>query len=157
MASRARVGAMMVAVLLWCAACAVPAHRGGGTGAGAPTSATPVAGVALTVLRTGGFAGVNDEIAVDADGGWTVTDRAGRHRTGRLTGEQRATLRGLATDPRLVEESKRAPGESRCADTFRYTLAVNSVRISFVDCPTDADQPQAARAVVTLVTRAVGD
>ena len=43
-----------------------------------------------------------------------------------------------------------------CADFYSYALTVNGMRISFVDCPTDTDRPEAAHAIVMLVTQAVG-
>ena len=138
-----RLGALVVAVLLTLAACD---SGTGGTGAG----------VALTLTRTGGFAGVHDEIVIDADGGWRATDRAGNQRTGRLTDQQRDNLRALAADPRLTGEAARSPAPTRCADVYNYALTVNTLRIGFVDCHTDADPPPAARAIVTAVTEVVG-
>jgi hypothetical protein len=108
------------------------------------------------MVRSGGLAGIRDEITVDPSGAWTATDRAGNRRTGQLTDAQRSTLQGLAADPRLREEAGRAPGTTHCADVYTYALIINAMRISYIDCPTDADRPEAARAIVTLVTGAVG-
>jgi hypothetical protein len=121
-----------------------------------PVAADPVAAdPVVTLLRTGGFAGVHDQVSIARDGGWTVTDRAGATRTGRLTDQQRDALRRLAADLRLAHESTRKQGPSRCADAYAYTLTVDELKIAFIDCP-DEDLPQAAKAVTELVTRIVG-
>jgi hypothetical protein len=94
-------------------------------------------------------------VVVDDAGGWSVTDRTGGRRVGRLTGEQLEELRHLEADPRLGAESTRSQQPSRCRDAFGYTLTVHGIRIGLVDCPTDADVPPAAAAVVRLVAQVV--
>ncbi len=115
-----------------------------------PSAASPV----VSLVRTGGLAGVHDQVTIGADGSWTVTDRTGARRTGRLTEQQSGALRALASDPRLVRESARVQGPSKCADVYDYVLTVNSTKISFIDCPTDENLPQASIALIELVTRA---
>lgn len=120
-------------------------------GTPSPSVGDPV----VTLVRTGGFAGMHDQVTIGADGTWTATDRGGNRRSGRLTDQQRTQLRGLAADPRLANEAAQARPPTKCADVFEYELTVNTTRTKFVDCPTDADLPRAAIAVVALVTQAV--
>jgi hypothetical protein len=127
-----------------------------GTPAAAPVAAPSFEGVQLTLVRTGGFAGVRDAIAIDAGGGWRVTDKAGRGRAGRLRAEQQDALRRLAADPGLAAEATRSPQPYHCSDAYGYALTVRAVRVSFVDCPGYSHPPTAAVAIVRLVTQAVG-
>lgn len=113
------------------------------------------AGVAVSLVRSGGFAGLRDEIAVDPDGAWRSTGESKGRRAGRLTEAQRADLARLAAYPRLRDESARSPGSSRCSDAYTYALTVGTVRVSFVDCSADTGTPPAAAALVAFVTRAV--
>jgi hypothetical protein len=119
------------------------------------SSSPPATDAVISLVRTGGIAGVHDELMVDKDGSWTTTDRTGTRRTGRLTDDQRAALRSLTADPRLAHESTRVQGPTKCADVYNYVLTVNEMKISFIDCPTDEDLPQAAIAVIGSVTNAV--
>ena len=155
------IGLRIVAPLLLLAACGGGAgggDAGGGTGGpgrpGGETSTSPSSGPAISLTRTGGFAGVGDEVQVAGDGTWSATDRAGGRRTGRLSGEQHAELARLATDPGLAAEAGRAREPTRCADTYAYVVTVGTVRVGFVDCPTDEDPPPVAAAIVRLVSRA---
>jgi len=122
-----------------------------GTPSPSPSAGDPV----VTLVRTGGFAGVHDQVTIGADGTWTATDRGGNQRSGRLSDQQREKLRGLAADPRLANEATQARAATKCADVFEYALTVNTTRVKFIDCPTDKDLPRAAIAVVALVTQTV--
>jgi hypothetical protein len=144
-----RIAVLTLAVLALLAACAK--NPGGAMNSASPSATDPV----VSLVRTGGIAGIADKVTIARDGSWTATDRAGTQRTGQLTEQQRESLRSLAADPRLREESKRTQGPSRCADIYQYTLTVDEVRISFLDCPTDEDLPVAAKAVIALVTGSV--
>jgi hypothetical protein len=149
MSYRSLLSVLTLATLVLLSGCGQPA--GGGVDTPSPSAGDPV----VTVVRTGGFAGVHDQVTVAADGTWTATDRAGSSRSGRLSDDQREKLRGLAADPRLAQESAQTRPATRCADAFEYALTVNTTRVHFVDCPTDEDLPRAAIAVVALVTQAV--
>jgi hypothetical protein len=158
---RRPLAALAATLLLALSACANT--TGAGVGSSPNTSPPPntspntsPAGVALSLVRTGGFIGVKDEITVDPSGAWTATDRAGHRRTGQLTDAQLTALRSLAADPRLRQEATRVQGPTKCADVYSYALTVDSMRVNFIDCPTDADRPEAARAIITLVTQAIG-
>ncbi|MEU1585871.1 hypothetical protein [Micromonospora sp. NPDC005710] len=129
------------------------------TGAPPPTAAptaSPEAGGAaprVTVRISGGFAGRGDSIAVEPDGRWTVTDRAGSRRNGRLTPADQATLAGLTADPRLAGEARRPSTATNCADVMNYRLTVADNDTWYVDCPTDGPPPPATQAVVKLLLR----
>lgn len=144
------IGLMIVASLVFLAACA------GGTGRSAVETPSPsAAGPVVSLTRTGGLAGVNDGVVIEADGTWSATDRTGANRTGRLSDEQRASLARLANDPGFAAESAQTRGPTRCADAYTYDLTVRSVRVSFVDCPTDADRPRIAAQISQLIKQAV--
>ena len=110
----------------------------------------------VTLVRAGGLLGVHDEVVVTDNGGWTVTDRSGNHRSGQLTGQQRDALRQLVTDPHLRAEAVRSRWPAHCADVYEYQLTVNgTVRISYPDCPNDTDIPKTAAQIVAVVTQSV--
>ncbi|MFI6239022.1 hypothetical protein ACIBEF_03990 [Micromonospora sp. NPDC050795] len=129
------------------------------TGAPPPTAAPTVSAEAsgaaprVTLRISGGFAGRGDSIAVEPDGRWTVTDRAGSRRNGRLSPADQATLAGLTADPRLASEAQRPTTATNCADVMNYRLTVASNDTAYVDCPTDGPPPPATQAVVKLLLR----
>ncbi len=148
------------ALALLTAACA---PVGGGTPAdtakpGATSAPSPAS---VSVHRTGGFAGVDDQITVDPTGGWTATDRARARKSGELTTSEQEQLQTLAADPRLETEAVRPTAPTKCADAFQYTVTVDrtgdnrTVTVSFADCPGDENLPEAAAAIANLVTGAV--
>jgi hypothetical protein len=141
----------IVTPLLLLAACA------GGTDRPGDTPAPPTAGPAVSLARTGGLAGVDDQVVIASDGTWSATDRAGTRRTGSLSDQQRATLARLADDSGLTVEAAQTREPTRCADAYAYAVTVRTVRVSFVDCPTDADLPPVASSIVQLVKQAVWD
>lgn len=140
------VAAFVLVGALGLAGCA----SSGGAGPTVRASALPH----ITVQREGGIAGATEVVTVDPTGGWVVTDPAGHRRTGRLTADQMATVAARAGDPRLADEARRSVGPSHCADAFNYQVAVDAVRVSYTDCPTDADPPTATKALVQSVTEA---
>ncbi|MBQ0906426.1 protealysin inhibitor emfourin [Micromonospora sp. U21] len=133
---------------------AVPATPG----VPAPTGpeATGSAATRVMLFRSGGFAGRGDAVTVESDGRWTLVDRAGGRRTGRLDPADLGRLRGLAADPRLAAEAGRPTTPTGCADAFSYRLTVGTVETGYVDCPADPAPPPATRAMVELLLRATG-
>ncbi|MCG5460797.1 hypothetical protein MED01_004223 [Micromonospora sp. MED01] len=124
----------------------------------APTVSAGASGVAPRVaLRiSGGFAGRGDSIVVEPDGQWTVTDRAGSRRHGRLTPADQGILAGLAADSRLATEARRPTTATNCSDAMHYRLTVASNDTGYADCPADGTPPPATQAVVKLLLRATG-
>src|SRR5215467_901448 len=111
-----------------------------------PDNSRPSSAAALpsiTVVRTGGIAGVNDKLVIGPDGAWTATDKRGTTRTGQLTADQIAAVRALATAPGLAGEAGHTAGPSNCADAFDYAVTVGPRQVGYVDCPTDTGLPAA--------------
>jgi len=152
-----RILVAAAATILLAASISGCAGKSGSDKSGSDKSTPSSSGGAYTVSvqRTGGIAGIRDEVTIGPDGAWRATDRAGAVKTGQLTEEQRATLTRLAGDRRLATESKRVQGPTKCADTYNYVVNVNTMRISYIDCPTDTDLPEATSAIVKFVTDTV--
>ncbi|WP_144120676.1 protealysin inhibitor emfourin [Catellatospora sichuanensis] len=149
----------MAALLSLTTACAPgPPDPGASPSAGAEVSPSPAS---VVVHRTGGIAGVDDQITVDPTGAWTATDRARTRKSGELTNSEREQLQTLAADPRLDAEAARPTAPTKCADAFQYSVTVDrtggdgTVIVTFTDCPGDENLPEAAAAIANLVTGAV--
>lgn len=83
------------------------------------------------MLRTGGFAGVNDKYTVSPDGALTGGAAANR----KLAPTDLTRLRALATAPALAAEAKRrVPADPGCRDGFNYSVTVGSVQVLGTDC-----------------------
>jgi hypothetical protein len=144
----------IVPVVLLTLAVAGCARQSGGDGAapaGQPSSGRPVA---VTITRTGGFAGVNQTIDITADGTWVYQDnRLNQKENGRLTPDQVAQLRQLVNDPAFVTElTKPTPTDLVCNDAFEYTVKVDDRSVSFSDCGDVRPVVAAAIAAVTAAT-----
>jgi hypothetical protein len=139
------------AVVVLLAGCAQADQAGGGRGT-SPTTPPGKAMDRVTITRTGGFAGVNQEIVVMSDGAWTYTDkRTGSSQQGQLTADQLDQLGRLVSDPEFTQARPASRGAS-CADTFIYTIAVGDLSINFDDC-NGKDQP-GIKAVIDFITTA---
>jgi hypothetical protein len=141
---------VVLAVVLNVAACD---NRQTGTGTDGP-SATVTAGNALpriTIRRTGGFAGVDDQLVVEPNGAWTATDKLDKRRSGQLTPDQVAAVRALATAPARAGEAGHSAGLTNCMDAFTYAVTIGSEQIGYVDCPSDSGLPAATIALVNQV------
>jgi hypothetical protein len=107
-------------------------------GTATPTTSAPTAvaqPLPLTLSRTGGIAGVQDQVKIDTDGTATVTHRAGKPTTTTLSAKDLAALRRLLTDPALVREAKAADGAGQqCADGFQYDLRTPDLSVKATDC-----------------------
>ncbi|MEW2141314.1 hypothetical protein AB0869_00680 [Micromonospora vinacea] len=121
----------------------------------APTVSAGASGVAprVTLRISGGFAGRGESIVVEPDGRWTVTDRAGSRRNGRLTPADQGTLAGLTADPRLASEARQPTAATTCSDVMHYRLSVASNDTGYTTCPDDGTPPPATQAVVKLLLR----
>ncbi|MEH0933496.1 hypothetical protein [Micromonospora sp. CPCC 205558] len=132
------------------------------TGTSQPTTAPTVSAGAggvtpqVTLRASGGFTGRGDVIVVEPNGQWTVTDRAGSRRTGRLTPADQGLLAGLAADPRLSTEAGQPTTATNCADVMHYRLTVGSNETGYADCPAEGPPPPATQALVKLLLRATG-
>ncbi len=119
----------------------------------APATSAPTAvaqPLPLTLSRTGGIAGVQDQVEIDVNGMATVTHKAGKPTTTTLSAEELAALRALLTDPALVREAKAADGAGpQCADGFQYALRTPGLSVKSTDCGR-SKQPTLAK-VISLV------
>lgn len=105
----------------------------------ATATTSPPAAVAqpfpLTLSRTGGIAGVQDQVKIDTNGTATVTHKSGKPTTTTLSATDLAALRRLLTDPALVREAKAADGSGQqCADGFQYDLRTPDLSMKTTDC-----------------------
>jgi len=115
------------------------------------TAATtlPSGALTLTLVRTGGFVGVDQTITIAADGSWTYVDkRAGTTSTGRLRPDQVAQLVKLLQDPALAQDLRR-PSDVVCSDAFQYSVTIGSLSASVEDC---GQVRPSVEAVLTFVT-----
>ncbi|MBM0278856.1 hypothetical protein [Micromonospora tarensis] len=146
------------------ASATAPATTATGTATGAPLPTTiatvsPRAGGAaprVALKITGGFTGRGDAITVEPDGRWTVVDRAGGRRSGKLSPADHGSLTGLAADPRLAVEAGAPSKPTTCSDVMHYRLTVGNSESGYADCPADASAPPTTQAVVKLLLRATG-
>ncbi|MEU8421643.1 hypothetical protein AB0C15_12280 [Micromonospora sp. NPDC048835] len=118
-----------------------------------PSASASAVAPRVTLRITGGFAARGESVVVEPDGQWTVTDRAGGRRIGRLAATDQGTLAGLATDPRLATEARRPTTATKCSDAMHYRLSVASNDTVYTTCPEDGTPPPATQAVVKLLLR----
>jgi hypothetical protein len=125
----------------------------GAPGSGAPaTTAAPAGPMAITLIRSGGIAGVHQTVVVDASGNWTYTDqRKGQSEKGTFTPEQLAKLAQLATDPRLAGELQ-GGSSTVCNDAFQYMLTIGDQMYRFEDCGQSRPAVQAILGVIAAAT-----
>lgn len=104
--------------------------------------------MSITIRKSGGIAGVNDTLVVDAQGHWTRTSKTGGTKTGQLTPEQLAQAAKLATDPRLIAEAQAPPpSPTNCADAFVYAVSIGSATVSYSDCGAGSPPPATTELV----------
>ncbi|WP_018351836.1 hypothetical protein [Longispora albida] len=87
----------------------------------------------ITLVRTGGFAGVMDTWKISPQGTWQVTDRTGKTRSGKLSPELRSQIISLTQNPALGTELAKT-GTAKCADGFHYQLTINTRKYEAEDC-----------------------
>jgi len=157
-----------------------PPSAGGSASAGAPTvseapaSATPTsaststptpaetskspapsrsaANEAVTLVRSGGLAGLAETITVQPDGRWKLGNGGSVERTGRLSAAQASRLQALVADPRLAAEAERGLSTtSRCNDAFTYLLIVDHQMVKYEECPGQDEPPKVTMEIVALL------
>ncbi|NES39031.1 hypothetical protein G3554_23185 [Micromonospora sp. PPF5-17] len=122
--------------------------------AGPPPAATPsgrAVAARVTVQRSGGLAGVTQEIVVESDGRWRYRVSRGRDagtaKTGRLNAAQLKRLHLLLGDPSFGS----AFYPRSCADGFHYSLRTGQRRVEWDDCGR-GNPAEVVRAIVALLT-----
>ena len=91
--------------------------------------------VPVTVQRSGGIAGVQDELTVQPDGSWGRAGR-GAGTAGRLSADRNDTLTRMVADPALRAEAGRTAPRPACADALEYVLTFGEIRVAWQDCGT---------------------
>lgn len=137
-------------------ATASPDTSPGATGSAPPRgrATDPATASRVTLIKSGGFAGVHEEVVVESDGRWTFTTRDGKRQTGRLTDSQAAELRKLSSSTALVDEGRDKPRSGpKCADAFIYTLTVGDTVIRHEHCGAAPPRPT-FNAIVKLLSGA---
>ncbi|MGH8794387.1 MAG: hypothetical protein ACRDXX_17275 [Stackebrandtia sp.] len=84
-------------------------------------------GASITLVKSGGFAGVVYTVEIDADGAWTYTEEQSGADVNSDSGDALddavlGELAELLADPDLSQTAK--PDDNTCADMFVYTLTV---------------------------------
>ena len=115
-------------------------------GPAATAGTSPAANLTITIRKSGGIAGVNETLVVDAQGRWTRTTKTGTS-TGQLTQAQLAQAAKLATDPRLIAEAQTKQSTAGCADAFVYAVTIQSVTITYSDCGSGSPPPATTELV----------
>lgn len=159
---------LSAALLVGCADVAGTGSGGTEPGTAAPpdpTGATPTtgspaitptgAGPTVTLVRSGGIAGVRDTVVVQPDGRWQRDQRTGSD-SGRLSAVELARLRGLAADPALAAEASRpSPDLKNCADGFVLALTVGPRTVHWIECGS-AGRPVVATDIARLLLTSTG-
>jgi hypothetical protein len=112
----------------------------------------------VTVVRSGGIAGLRDTVVVQPDGSWRRTAAVGRGRdsAGTLSAVQLRTLTVLAADPRLRAEAGHTATSTGCVDAFGYSVEVGTTTVRYVDCPGEGGQPVAAAGLARFLLAVSG-
>jgi hypothetical protein len=97
----------------------------------------------VSVTRTGGIAGVQDTVVLDAgDGTWRRTAGRGPATSGTLSADRLNEVQPWLVVPVLADEAARPAGDQQCADAFEYTLTMEGSVVRWTDCtptpPTNA-------------------
>jgi hypothetical protein len=109
----------------------------------------------VTVVRSGGFAGVRDQYTVTSAGALTAQTNSGATIRRQLSPAAMAQLRALATGRQFAGEAQRGPiRPPSCADGFNYTVSAGSVRVSGADCGNLAQESPAMWKIIQLVQSA---
>src|SRR5437773_5735881 len=98
----------------------------------APGPGGAPAATRVVLTRTGGIAGVMQQVEIAPDGSWTYTDkRTGHPERGQLDAAQRAELARMVADPALVQEARQRPGPGVCNDAFVYRVTVGELSFGY--------------------------
>jgi hypothetical protein len=159
-ASAAAGGASAGAPAGSAAATTAPAGR---PSASAPTASRPIPTPGrsirtegVTLVRSGGIAGLTDTITVRPDGVWQRSDKQGRKDDGKLAAARRTELQQLLADPRLAAEAQRPPGGGeQCRDALTYLLVSPQGLVRHTQCP-GAKPPEVTMRIAALLLAATG-
>jgi hypothetical protein len=125
----------VVLLLLTAGALALALAGCGPAPAAGPTDPTTPAAVGLqpmTLTRTGGIAGVHEQLRVDPDGRWSYSGRRALPSTGQLDEAARTRLAQIQADTGLPDEIRGIP-DVGCCDQFTYELRIAERSYTFED------------------------
>ncbi len=101
----------------------------------------------VTVVKTGGFAGVNETIKVTSSGAVNGTKK--------LTATDLNQLRALVAAPAFAAEAKRSPHAGPdCRDGFEYRVTSGPIQASGTDCGNLAKDAPTMWKIVQLIEAA---
>jgi hypothetical protein len=155
--SRTFQSAFLLALLAVVAAgCASgPSSAGASPNAGAAPSSpatinpAPAAALPLTFSRTGGFAGVDDQLTIAADGTVTVKRGSAAAPSTSLGAAKLAELNRLLADPALTGPTSPPAGRVVCSDGFVYRFRTPGWTLVTDDCA-GHNQPAVQRVLQFL-------
>ncbi len=122
----------------------VPSPSGSATSGEAPSGTTggTTSAPKVSIVRTGGIAGVRQQLTVAPDGSWVYTDRrTDKVERGRLTEAQRLQLARIAADPALAQEARRSDPPGPCADMFVYAMTIGDYSYGYAPCGVGTRRP----------------
>ncbi len=113
-----------------------------GTTAGpAPTGGSSNSST-VTVLRSGGIAGVMQELKIEPNGTWRFVDkRGGQSQQGLLGAAQRQQLAQLVRSPAFIAEVRQAPPPGVCNDGFVHAVTVGELSFRYEQCGGKGNRP----------------
>lgn len=118
--------------------------------AATPAAATDDAlSTPVSFTRSGGFAGMTDQVEIGVDGAYTVTHNDGSSESGQLTPDQTKELAALLAQSGLfdADHSFTTPG----ADQFVYTISYNGHTVTTMDGAVPEELEGALDFLTTLI------
>jgi hypothetical protein len=113
-----------------------------GTTAGPAPTGGPVGSTTVTVLRSGGIAGVMQQLKIEPNGTWRYLDkRGGQTQQGQLSAAQRQELTQLVSSPAFIAEIRQAPPPGVCNDGFVYAVTVGELSFRYEQCGGKGNRP----------------
>jgi hypothetical protein len=113
-----------------------------GTTAGPAPTGGPVGPTTVTILRSGGIAGVMQELKIEPNGTWRYIDkRGGQTQQGQLSSAQRQQLAQLVRSPAFIAEIRQAPPPGVCNDGFIYAVTVGELSFRYEQCGGTGNRP----------------
>jgi hypothetical protein len=133
-----------------------------GPTSGAPTSSAPPFAPSdrpgpsiktITVMRSGGFAGLQQTLTITGDGSWTFVDKRANlpTTTGRLSQGQLEQLTTWVGDPAFAAEARLPGATGTCYDGITYTITVDEFAAKYERCGNAAARPLTDKILALLV------
>jgi hypothetical protein len=106
----------------------------------------------ITVMRSGGLAGLQQTLTITADGSWTFVDKRANvpATTGQLSPDQLRQLTTWVTDPAFAAEAKLPGPAGVCNDGINYTITVGEFTASYERCGNAASRPVTDKILALL-------